>query len=63
MLLSIERIESKTNATVFSEEVQKKLLDLLYIIPCGPLSIHPKIRAFAFRVIALAAFPPLIELI
>jgi len=48
MQLSIERIESKINATVFSEEIQKKLLDLLYIIPCGPLSIHPKIRAFAF---------------
>jgi len=48
MQLSIEIIESKINATVFSEEIQKKLLDLLYIIPCGPLSIHPKIRAFAF---------------
>jgi len=48
MQLSIERLESKVNATIFSEEIQKKLLDLLYIIPCGPLSIHPKIRAFAF---------------
>lgn len=48
MQLSIERLESKVNATIFSEEIQTKLLDLLYIIPCGPLSLHPKIRAFAF---------------
>ena len=48
MHLSIERIESKINATVFSEEIQKNILDLLYIIPCGPLSLHPKIRIFAF---------------
>ena len=48
MQLSIERMESKINTAVFSEEIQKKLLDILYIMPCGPLSVHPKIRAFAF---------------
>ncbi|MFW9943242.1 MAG: beta-Ala-His dipeptidase [Candidatus Thorarchaeota archaeon] len=48
MQISIERIENKINHNVFSEDIQTKLLNLLYIIPCGPLSIHPKIRAFAF---------------
>jgi dipeptidase D len=48
MQLSIEKIENKINATVFGEEVQQKLLNLLYIIPCGPLSVHPRIRIFAF---------------
>ncbi|MFW9873767.1 MAG: beta-Ala-His dipeptidase [Candidatus Thorarchaeota archaeon] len=48
MQLSFKNLEHKVNATVFSEDIQSKLLDLLYLMPCGPLSVHPKIRAFAF---------------
>jgi dipeptidase D len=48
MQISIEKVNKNDMDTVFSEEIQGKLLDLLYIIPCGPLSIHPKIRTYAF---------------
>ena len=43
----VEEIDEKSFDTVFSEAIQGKLLDLLYIIPSGPLSTHPKIRVFA----------------
>ena len=46
--LLIEKLEYNSSDTVFSEDIQGKLLDLLYIIPCGPLSIHPEIRAYSF---------------
>ncbi|MFX1575459.1 MAG: beta-Ala-His dipeptidase [Promethearchaeota archaeon] len=48
MQILIEEIEAHTEETVFSTDVQPKLLDLLYVIPSGPLSIHPKVRAYAF---------------
>jgi dipeptidase D len=46
--ISTEELKSDISDTVLSKEIQEKLLDLLYILPCGPLSIHPKIRVFAF---------------
>ncbi|MHA1931599.1 MAG: peptidase dimerization domain-containing protein, partial [Promethearchaeota archaeon] len=46
--ISTEQLKPDISDTVFSVEIQKKLLNLLYILPCGPLTIHPKIRAFAF---------------
>ncbi|MFX0030413.1 MAG: peptidase dimerization domain-containing protein, partial [Candidatus Hermodarchaeota archaeon] len=48
MKVSIKILEENSINTVFSQKVQGKLLDLLYIIPSGPLSIHPKINAYAF---------------
>ena len=45
--IMIEEIDEKSFDTVFSEAIQGKLLDLLYIIPSGPLSTHPKIKVFA----------------
>ncbi|MHA2398220.1 MAG: beta-Ala-His dipeptidase [Promethearchaeota archaeon] len=44
---STEKIEHDQNRTVFSKEVQDKLINLLYIIPSGTLKIHPKIKAYA----------------
>ncbi|MHA2051254.1 MAG: beta-Ala-His dipeptidase [Promethearchaeota archaeon] len=44
---STEKIPHSQNSTVFSKEVQTKLLNLLYVIPNGTLKIHPKIRAYA----------------
>ena len=46
--ISIEELKPDINDTIISGKIQEKLLDLLYIIPCGPLSVHPKIRAYAF---------------
>ncbi len=48
MQILIDEIEAHTEDTVFSNEVQQKLLNLLYVIPSGPISIHPKVRAYAF---------------
>jgi dipeptidase D len=46
--ITINELKPVMIDTVLSNENQKNLLNLLYILPCGPLSIHPKIRAFAF---------------
>ncbi len=46
--ISTEELEPDVNDTVLPREIQKNLLDLLYILPCGPLSLHPKVRALAF---------------
>ena len=46
--ISSEELHLDTNDKVISGEVQEKLLDLLYILPSGTLSLHPKIRAYAF---------------
>lgn len=43
----IEELNLDIGHKVILKEIQDKLLDLLYILPSGPLSIHPKIRAFA----------------
>jgi len=48
MQILIDEIGVQTEDTVFSSEIQSKLLNLLYIIPSGPISIHPKVRAYAF---------------
>ncbi|MHA2390638.1 MAG: beta-Ala-His dipeptidase [Promethearchaeota archaeon] len=48
MRISVEELGEDKKNSVFSEDIQGKLLDLLYIIPSGPLSVHPKIRAYAF---------------
>jgi dipeptidase D len=47
MQIMVKEIDEERFDTVFSEGIQGKLLDLLYIIPSGPLSTHPKIKAFA----------------
>jgi dipeptidase D len=47
MRISIEELDPEDIDTIFSEDIQGKLLNLLYIIPSGPLSTHPKIRTFA----------------
>ena len=46
--ISTEELQYDINDIVISGEIQEKLLDLLYILPCGSLSVHPKIRAYAF---------------
>ncbi|MFW9822921.1 MAG: beta-Ala-His dipeptidase [Candidatus Thorarchaeota archaeon] len=43
-----EELKLDSNDPLISREIQKKLLDLLYILPSGPLVLHPKIRALAF---------------
>jgi len=48
MQIFVDKIDSSSEDTVFSNDIQSKLLDLLYVIPSGPISIHPKVRAYAF---------------
>ncbi len=48
MNLSIDRIERIPSNETFSEEVQNKLLDLLYILPNGPITFHPEINDLMF---------------
>ena len=48
MDLSIEEIKIPNNNRVFSKETQEKLLNLLWLIPSGPLSLHPRIKKLPF---------------
>ncbi len=48
MNVSIESLENFQNNEVLSEQVQDKILDLLYIIPNGPIVMHPKIKNLMF---------------
>ncbi|MFX1312198.1 MAG: beta-Ala-His dipeptidase [Promethearchaeota archaeon] len=48
MQILIDEIEAHPEDTVFSKEEQSKLLNILYIMPSGPISIHPKVRTYAF---------------
>lgn len=48
MQISLEKIKNSSFNTIFSYDIQERLLDLLYIIPSGPLILHPKISSYAF---------------
>ncbi|KKN21212.1 hypothetical protein LCGC14_0927680 [marine sediment metagenome] len=48
MNVSIEPLENFQSNEVLSEQVQDKILDLLYIIPNGPVAMHPKIKNLMF---------------
>jgi dipeptidase D len=48
MAVDFKKIENFTNYEIISENVQKKLLDLLYIFPNGPIAFHPKYKNLMF---------------
>ena len=48
MDLSIEEIKIYNDNKVFSKKVQEKLLQILCLIPSGPLSLHPRIKKLPF---------------
>jgi len=46
--ISLEELKPDINNTVISSKIQENLLGLLYILPCGTLTVHPKIKTYAF---------------
>jgi dipeptidase D len=44
----IEKMHNFNNFKVFSKDFQKKLLNILYILPNGPHFMHPKIKDLVF---------------
>lgn len=48
MDISIEKINDFSSNEAISEDVQNKLLDLLYLFPNGPIAFHPKIKDLMF---------------
>ncbi len=41
LVISIETLKDFTDKTTFSKDFQNKLVDLFYLIPNGPISLHP----------------------
>jgi dipeptidase D len=48
MALEFKIIDNLTKNEIISKNVQKKLLDLLYIFPNGPIAFHPKYKELMF---------------
>lgn len=46
--LTIEKLENYSNVKVLSKKIQKNLLNIMYIIPTGPDSMHPQIKDLVF---------------
>ncbi|MHA1255069.1 MAG: peptidase dimerization domain-containing protein, partial [Promethearchaeota archaeon] len=44
----IQKLENFNNNEVFSKEIQDKILNVLYIMPNGPISMHPDIENLVF---------------
>ncbi|MFX1355781.1 MAG: beta-Ala-His dipeptidase [Promethearchaeota archaeon] len=42
--LKVERLENLLDNTYIKKEIQNRLLDLLYLLPNGPIIFHPKIN-------------------
>ncbi|MHA2280563.1 MAG: beta-Ala-His dipeptidase [Promethearchaeota archaeon] len=46
--VSIERLSSYENTEVFTKTIQDNILDILYTIPNGMVSMHPQIKGLVF---------------
>ena len=46
--ISIEKLKNYDNQEVFTKKIQKDILDILYTILNGPISMHPQIRGLVF---------------
>jgi dipeptidase D len=46
--ISFEKLKNYNNTEVFRQKIQDKLLDIIYTIPNGPISMHPQIRGLVF---------------
>ena len=46
--LSIEKLEDYTNNKVLNKNVQENLLNIMYLLTNGPLSMHPRIDGLVF---------------
>jgi len=50
----ITKLENFSNETVLVKEMQDKILSILNLMPCGPLSMHPRIKDLVFSSTNLA---------
>ncbi len=48
LTLSLERLDSHSNNKVLNKNIQDNLLNIMYLIPNGPLSMHPRIEGLVF---------------
>jgi dipeptidase D len=46
--ISIEKLETYENTEIFTKRIQDYILNILYTIPNGPISMHPKIKGLVF---------------
>ncbi|UCC20386.1 MAG: beta-Ala-His dipeptidase [Promethearchaeota archaeon] len=46
--LSIKKLEDYSDTSVLESHLQEKLLDIIYLMPCGPISMHPRIKGLVF---------------
>jgi len=46
--ITLEKLENSRVNEVFTQKIQDNLLNILYTIPDGPLSMHPQIRDLVF---------------
>jgi len=46
--LSIEKLDDYTNNNVLNKNIQDNLLNIMYLLPNGPLSMHPRIDGLVF---------------
>ncbi|MFX1456103.1 MAG: beta-Ala-His dipeptidase [Promethearchaeota archaeon] len=46
--VSIEKINNFTEIEIFKKSLQDKVLDILYTLPNGPISMHPQIKGLVF---------------
>ncbi|MBY9021515.1 MAG: beta-Ala-His dipeptidase [Candidatus Lokiarchaeota archaeon] len=53
--ISIQKLENFENNKVISKQFQDKILDVLYIMPNGPISMHPDIENLVFTSSNLAS--------
>ncbi|MFX1461784.1 MAG: beta-Ala-His dipeptidase [Promethearchaeota archaeon] len=47
--ISIKKLENYSNKKVFSNKFQDRILNIIYLIPFGPLSMHPQIKGLVFN--------------
>ena len=53
--ISIQKFDDFNNNKVFSKGIQEKILNVLYIMPNGPISMHPDIENLVFTSSNLAS--------
>ena len=53
--ISIQKLEDFKNNEAFSKEIQDKILNVLYLMPNGPISMHPDIENLVFTSSNLAS--------
>jgi dipeptidase D len=46
--LSVMELEDYANNMVLGKNLQKNLLDIMYLVPNGPISMHPRIKELVF---------------